>query len=82
MRAEVRRVGIEQDRLPGDGDRVLDARRLSGDLLDPLHHLLRALHRGRIGQLHVDQQIALVLHGDEALGVLTKPTYVRTSSPP
>ena len=32
-RAEVGGVGVEQDRLAGDGDGVLDARRLPGDLL-------------------------------------------------
>ena len=40
--AEVRRVGVEQDRLAGDGDGVLDAGILAGDVLDLLHHVLRA----------------------------------------
>ena len=39
---------------------------LAGDLLDLLHHVLRPLRRRGIGQLHVDQQIALVLRGNEA----------------
>ena len=30
---------------PGDGHRVLDARRLAGDLLDPLHHAARCAPR-------------------------------------
>ena len=60
------RVGVEQERLPRDGDRVLDARRAPGDLLDACHHRLRPLDRRRVGQLHVDQQIALVLRRDEA----------------
>ena len=33
-RAEVRAVGVQQERLAGDADRVRDARRLAGDLLD------------------------------------------------
>ncbi len=30
-----------------------------------LHHLLGPLQRRRVGELHVDQQIPLVLRGDE-----------------
>ena len=41
-----------------------------GDLLDVAHHLLRAAERSRVGQLHVDQQIALVLRRNETLGRL------------
>ena len=60
--AEVGRVGVQQDRWPGDGDGVLDARASagrsprSGRITSP-----RPLERRGIGQLHVDQQIALVL---------------------
>ena len=36
-----------------------------GDLLDFVHHVLRTRHRCGVRQLHVDQQIALVLLGDE-----------------
>ena len=67
-RAEIGRVGVEQDGLPGDGDGVLYARRLVRDLFNAPHDALRPLHRGRVGQLHVHQQIALVLRRNEALG--------------
>ena len=43
-----------------------DPGRVVGQRLDPRHDPLRALHRGRIGQLHVEHQVALVLLGDEA----------------
>ncbi len=33
-----------------------------------LHHLIGSLGRGRVGQLHVDDQIAHVLRGDETFG--------------
>ena len=39
---------------------------LPGDRLDLLHHRFGPLERGRVGQLHVDQQVALVLRRDEA----------------
>ena len=39
-----------------------------GDLFDALHDLAGPLHRRRIGQLHVDEQIALVLRRNESLG--------------
>ena len=65
-RAEVGRVGVHQDRLAGDRHGVRDARQLAGDPLDLLHHLLGPLQRRRVGQLHVDQQVALVLRRDEA----------------
>ena len=45
-----------------------DAGRLPGDLPDLLHHFDRALQRGRVGQLNVDDQAALVLAGDEPRG--------------
>ncbi len=64
--AEVRGVGAQQDRLAGDGHGVLHAGVLVGQFLDAVHHPLGPLHGGRVGQLHVHQQVALVLHGDEA----------------
>ena len=67
-RAEVGGVGVEQNRLAGNRHRVLDARRFVGDLFDPLHDLLRALHGGRVGKLHVDQQVAFVLRRNESFG--------------
>ena len=38
---------------------------LLASCLDVLHHLLGARQRRRVGKLHVHQQIALVLRGDE-----------------
>ena len=43
---------------------------------------LGPLDGGGVGQLHVDQQIALVLHGNEARGARVKPQYVSVSRPP
>ncbi len=45
-----------------------NAGRLEGNLFDRLGHLERALQRGRIGQLDVHHEVALVLEGDEAAG--------------
>ena len=67
-RAEVGRVGVQEQRLAGDADRVRDARRVAGQRFDAGHDPLRALHRGGVGQLHVEEQIALVLLRDEARG--------------
>ena len=70
-RAEVGRVGVQQDRLAGDRHGVRDARASrwrSRSIV--LHHLLGALERRRVGQLHVDQQVALVLRRDEPGGRL------------
>ena len=53
---------------PAVGDRVGDAGRVQGDLLDLVHDFDRALQRGRVGQLDVDHQPALVLGGNEAGG--------------
>jgi len=63
--AEVGRVGAQEDRLPGDGDGVLDPRRLEGDFLQALDDLAGARDRCRIGHLHVDEQVALVLLRNE-----------------
>ena len=61
-------LALKQDRLAGDGHGVLDARGLAGDFLDAMHDPLGPLHRGGVGQLDVHQQVALVLHGNEARG--------------
>ena len=45
-----------------------DAGGFVGHLLQPGRDLAGALQRRRVGQLHVDQQIALVLLGNEADG--------------
>src|SRR5690348_5885966 len=41
---------------------------LADDFLDAVHDLDGACLRGRIGELHVDDEIALVLIGNEAAG--------------
>ena len=55
------RVGVQDQRLPGDADRVRDARRLAASVSIRAITRSRPLHRRRVGQLHVEQQIALVL---------------------
>ena len=39
-----------------------------GDFANLAHHRARALHRGRVGQLHIAQQIAHILTGNKTLG--------------
>ena len=80
-RAEVRGIGVQQDRLAGDGDGVLDALGFQGDLLDALDHLVGARHGGGVGELHVDQQIALVLLRDEAGGGAHEPQPSQAQQP-
>ena len=46
------------------------------------HHLLRPLDAGRVGQLHVQQQIALVLLRDEAGRHVLNRTRSAPSNPP
>ena len=46
------------------------------------HRLLRALQRGRVGQLDVHDEPALVLLRDEAGGRLLNTQPVSTSRPP
>ena len=66
--AEIGAVGLQQDGLAGDAEGVIDAGNLRGNFVDLLHDRFGAEHGGRVGQLHVDQQIALILFGDEAGG--------------
>ena len=66
--AVVRAVGVQDERLPRDGHRVRDPGRLQGDLFDLRGRLDRALQRGRVGQLDVGDQVALVLDRDEPGG--------------
>ncbi len=86
-------LAVKQERLPGDRQRVGHAgnarvmflvRRIALRELDDLgHHLVGSRDGGRIGQLHVDQQVALVLHRDETLGGLDQLVQtVSASSPP
>ncbi len=48
-------------RYAGNGDDLIDARRLAGYFADPVEHALGTVQRRAVGQLHGDQQIALVL---------------------
>ena len=57
---------VVERRYAGDADHLLDARRLAGDLADPVEHALGAIERRAIGQLRGHQQIALVLDRNEA----------------
>ena len=66
--AQVGRVGVQDQRLAGDADRVLDPRRVPRNLLDAGHEAFRALDGGGVGQLHVQEQVSFVLLGDEAGG--------------
>ena len=50
----------------GNGDDLIDARGLAGYLADLGQHTLGTLKRRAIGQLHGDQQIALILDRNEA----------------
>ena len=63
--AEVGRVGPQQDRLARHGHGMLDTRRLVRDFLDPGHDAHRALQARGVRQLHVHQQVAFVLRGNE-----------------
>ncbi len=65
-RSQVRRVGAEDQRLTGDAHRVLDFRGLVSEGFNSSHDPLGPLDRSRIGQLDVQQQVALVLLRDEA----------------
>ena len=55
---------------------------LRGDLFDAVHDPLGPLHRGGVGQLHVHQQVALVLHGNEAGGRVGEAPLGQASRPP
>ena len=50
----------------GEGDRIVDARRLLDDLRRLLDHRVGARQRGAVGQLDDDDRIALVERRDEA----------------
>ena len=52
------------------------------DLLDPAHRpRCGPLDRRRVGQLHVDQQVALVLRRDEAVGVRREAVVGQVEQP-
>src|SRR2546421_547634 len=64
--AEIGCVGAQEDRLPRNGNRVLDPVGLERNLLNLLDDRLGARDRCGIGHLDVDEQVALVLLGNEA----------------
>src|SRR5439155_23497928 len=56
-RAEVGPGGVQYERLATNAGDVPDAGRVEGNLLESPHHPLGALHRGGVGQLHVDHEV-------------------------
>ena len=66
--AEIGSIGAEQYRLTGDGERVVHAVVLPGDLDELRHDGIGPSDGGRVGELHVHEQVALVLLGNEAGG--------------
>ena len=70
--ARQRRAVVER-RDAGDGDHLRDARRLAADIADLVEHLLGALERGAVGQLHQRDHVALVFDRQEAGGNAREP---------
>ena len=66
--ATVGGVGPEHERLAGDPQAVGHARLMAGERLDLPHDRRRTLHARPVGERHLNDQIALVLLGDEADG--------------
>src|SRR4029077_20566208 len=64
--AVVRAVGVQDERLPWNRHGVGRAGCLQSDFCDGVADLDRALQRGRIRQLNVGEEVALVLDRDEA----------------
>src|SRR5262249_23102001 len=63
--SHVRDVRGGQHGVAGHGDRVLNSWRVPDHRVDPLRHLLAALEAGSVGELEVDDEVALVLLRDE-----------------
>ena len=57
---------VVRKRFPGDADGVGHAGDAAGDLVDLGQDRVGPLHRGGVGQLDVDEQVALILRGDKA----------------
>ena len=66
--ADVADVRAQQRRVAGHGDDMIDARGLLGLAAQFRHQAVGPLQARAVGKLDVDDQIALVLLGDEALG--------------
>ena len=82
QRAEVRGIGVQNQRLAGDPHRVLHARRVVRERSIRAMTSLRALHGRRVGQLHVQQQVSLVLLGNEARRRVGEFPVGQNSRPP
>src|SRR5262249_46183781 len=67
-RTEIGRVGAEDQRLPADAHGAVHPGDIAGDLVDAGHEPFRAIDGGSIGELHVEDQIPLVLLRNEAGG--------------
>ncbi len=65
-RRQVGAVGGREKRFPGDANGVGHAGDGAGNFVDFGQDFIGPLHRGAVRQLDVDEQIALILHGDEA----------------
>jgi hypothetical protein len=64
--AGVGTIGEAVDAQAGEGDRVIDARLLQGDLVHTTYHRLGAVESRRVGKLRETHQILLVLRWNEA----------------
>ena len=80
---KIRRVGVQDQRLPGDADGVRDARRVAERIFSMRAiDCFGALDRRRIGQLHVEEQVAFVLLRNEAgRRAVELPSRLATSKP-
>ena len=75
-RAEVRAVGAQQSRLPDTATVAGTPGVCAAIASTASHHFLRALHRRRVGQLHVDQQPPWSCCGMNPVGIRVNNQYV------
>ena len=68
-RAPVGGGGVVEERCARDRERLGDAGDVAGDSIEPGEHLACALHGGAVGQLGGDDEVALVLEGNESDGI-------------
>jgi hypothetical protein len=66
--ARIGAVGEAVDRQAREGNRVLDAGLLHGDVADAADHVFGAVQRRAVGQLGETDQVLLVLAGHKAAG--------------
>ena len=74
-------LALSTNDCPGNRQRVLDARNSAGDLLHFVGHGDGPLERRRVGQLDVDDQVALVLLGNESDRHLRQPQVGQAHQP-